>query len=388
MSSSFFRKHLFLFIIGAIALSILFQALVILGERYLPTPAGQSPKNAVVIQQTPTPTPTPVPTKVAKYYARPEFEAGIVYPEWNQSSYGPEDTTWLNNLPAIESETGARWIEMPVLFTQPEPTSTQVTTGLGTPTVESVVYGIRAARAQGLNVFLVPLFSVDVQGAWAASIQFPSVALEQQWFDNFWHTYQPYVVAAQVAGAQQVSIGTEEDWLQQYATTSLWNTLISRVRSVFSGTITYDMNWDSLGEPIPAWFSNPDLAMIGVSEYIPLIDQRARLDLANIIPLWRDKVKALLDTLSMQINKPVIISEIGYRNSADTLYHPWYPESTVSPPDPAEQAAACEAALTNVIPDAHIAGIFFWGWDSVGGFKLSGQAADAVLAKWFNSPQS
>ena len=388
MSSSFFRKNIFLFIIGAIALSILFQALVILGERYLPTPAGPSPINAVVIQQTPTPTATLAPTKVARYYARPEFEAGIVYPEWSQTSYGPEDTAWLSSLPAIQSQTGARWIEMPVLFTQPDPTSTQVTTGVGTPTVESVVYGIRAARALGLNVFIVPLFSVDVQGAWAASIQFSSVALEQQWFDNFWHTYQPYVVAAQVAGAQQVSIGTEEAWLQEYASTSLWNTLISRVRSVFSGTITYDENWSSLGDPIPGWFSNPDLAMIGISEYIPIISQRARLDLADMVPLWRNRVKLLLDSLSMQINKPVIISEIGYRNSADTLYNPWYPESTVSPPDPAEQATACEAALTNVIPDPHIAGIFFWGWDSVGGFKLSGQPADAVLAKWYNSPQS
>ena len=128
--------------------------------------------------------------------------------------------------------------------------------------------------------------------------------------------------------------------------------------------------------------------MVGVSEYIPLIDQRERLDLQAIIPLWRDKVKALLDAFSTQIAKPVILSEIGYRNSADTLYHPWYPISTVSPPDPAEQAAACDAALTNVIPDPHILGTFFWGWDSVGGFKLSGQPAATILQKWYTSSQS
>ena len=119
-----------------------------------------------------------------------------------------------------------------------------------------------------------------------------------------------------------------------------------------------------------------------------MIDARARLSLANIIPLWKNKVKGLLDTLSIQINKPIFISEIGYRNSADALYNPWYPDSTVSPPDPAEQAAACDAALTNIIPDPHIVGVFFWGWDSVGGFKLSGQPATAVLQKWFSSPQS
>ena len=119
-----------------------------------------------------------------------------------------------------------------------------------------------------------------------------------------------------------------------------------------------------------------------------MINTRERVAPADMIPLWRDKVKAQLDALSIQIKKPVILSEIGYRNSADALYHPWFPDSTVSPPDPAEQAAACNAALTNIIPDPHIVGVFFWGWDAVGGFKLSGQPATAVLQKWFTSPLS
>lgn len=388
MPSSFFQRHFLLFVMGAIALTIAVQALLIAGEHYLASHPGPGQSNGVIIGRTPTPTVTSTPTQPARYYQRPDFEAGIVDPQWSQNSYGPDDMTWQDDLPLIQAQTGARWLEMPVLFTQTTPTSTQVKTGQGTPTAESLVFGIQAARALGFHVFVVPLFSVDVQGAWAASIQFPTVALDQQWFDSFWQTFQPYVAAAQVGGAEQISIGTEEVWLQQYAPATLWDTLIARVRRVFSGAITYDMNWTSLGTPIPAWFSNPDLAMVGVSEYIPLIDQRERLDLPAIIPLWRDKVKVLLDTLSTQIAKPVILSEIGYRNSADALYHPWLPYSTVSPPDPAEQAAACDAALTNIIPDPHIMGTFFWGWDSVSGFKLSGQPATAVLQKWYTSPQS
>jgi hypothetical protein len=277
---------------------------------------------------------------------------------------------------------------MPILFAQPVPTSTQISAGESTPTVEAVIYGIRAAHALGFHVFVVPLFSVDVAGAWAASIQFSTAADTQRWFDSFWQAFQPYVEAAQIGGADQIAIGTEEVWLEQYAAPALWNTLIAHVRSAFSGTITYDMNWTSLGNPIPAWFHNHDIGILGVSEYIPMIDIRERLALADIIPLWRDKVKAQLDALAQQSGKPVILSEIGYRNSADSLYHPWYPDSTASPPDPAEQAAACDAALTNIIPDPHIVGVFFWGWDGVGGFKLSGQPATAILQKWYSSPQS
>lgn len=395
MSSSFFQKHILLFVIGAVTLSIIFQGVLIVGEHYVNFQQGQPPKDNgsntnVGAAQSPTQGViiTPQPTQPAKYYRRPDFEAGIVYPQWNQTSYGPNDTTWLGGLPAISSQTAARWLEMPILFAQPTSTSTQVAAGQGTPAPESVLYGIRAARALGFHVFVVPLLDVNVQGAWSASIQFANVADEQQWFDNFWKAFQPYVVAAQIGGAEQVAIGTEEVWLQQYAQPFLWNTLIARVRSVFPGIITYDMNWSSLGTAMPTWFSNPDLGMVGVSEYIPMIDTRERVAPADMIPLWRDRVQTQLDALALQIKKPVILSEIGYRNSADALYHPWFPNSTVSPPDPAEQAAACDAALTNIIPDSHIVGVFFWGWDDVGGFKLSGQPATAVLQKWFTSPQS
>ena len=395
MPSSFFQKHFLLFVIGAVALSIIFQGILIVGEHYVNFQQGQPPQGNSASgndgsAQNPvsTVTATPLPTQPAKYYQRPDFEAGVVYPQWSQTSYGPEDGTWQNSLPTIQSQTAARWLEMPILFAQPTSSSTQVAAGPGTPTPESVLYGIRAARALGFHIFVVPLLDVNVQGAWSASIQFSNLTDEQQWFDNFWQAFQPYVEVAQIGGADQVAIGTEEVWLQQYAQPALWNTLIERVRSIFPGIITYDMNWSSLGTPTPSWYSNPDLGMLGVSEYIPMINTRERVAPADMIPLWRDTVKTQLDALATQTQKPVILSEIGYRNSADTLYHPWFPDSTVSPPDPAEQAAACDAALTNIIPDPHIVGVFFWGWDSVGGFKLSGQPATAVLQKWFSSPES
>lgn len=81
-------------------------------------------------------------------------------------------------------------------------------------------------------------------------------------------------------------------------------------------------------------------------------------------------------------------SEIGYRNSSDTLYHTWEQDSS-KPLDPQEQAGAYNAALTNVIPDSHIAGIFFWGWENVGRFTLKGQSETlAVLRKWYTSTLS
>ena len=214
--------------------------------------------------------------------------------------------------------------------------------------------------------------------SWAGSIHFSTPAQEQQWFENYWQALKPYAVTAAEAGVEQFAIGTEEQWLRENAPDSLWNGLIANVRSVFPGTLTYDMNWTSLQQQPPAWVHNVNLKMIGVSAYSPIIDTPERVDPKQIFDLWKQAVKSALDNFSMALGEPIFISEIGFRNSADALYNSW--ESTSSAPSvPVEQAAACDAALANIIPDPHILGNFFWGWDDVGAFSLNGLQAAAVI---------
>jgi len=167
----------------------------------------------------------------------------------------------------------------------------------------------------------------------------------------------------------------------------MWNQLIARIHSVFAGTLTYDMNWYPVNQPIPNWFNNSAISMIGVSSYIPLTDVSTRIDPTDMMGLWKDKIQSILDTISTRVGKPVLISEIGYRNSSNALYDSWEQDST-SPLDPAEQAGAYEAALANAIPDQRIAGIFFWGWDDVGAFNLRGQQADTVIHSHYTSLQA
>src|SRR5207247_8839460 len=99
----------------------------------------------------------PTSTRPAIQDQRPPFEKGIIFPRWTQTSYGPGDTQWLQALSDIQVQAGARWIEMPILFSQASPTSTQVTVGQSTPTVDSVVAGLRAARAHGKRVLATAL---------------------------------------------------------------------------------------------------------------------------------------------------------------------------------------------------------------------------------------
>ncbi len=318
---------------------------------------------------------------------RPAFERGIIYPQWYSDGYGVNDTTWQQGVSTIKTQTGAQWIEVPILFSQATSSSTSVQPSTSAPSQQSFSEGIARAHSLGYKVFFVPLMQVRQPGGWSGSITFSTPAQEQSWFDSYWNAIQPYVSIAASLHVEQMAIGTELQTLQQIVPDTLWNQLIQRIRGVFQSTLTYDMNWSSLALPMPTWLRNASLTYIGVSTYIPLLDKSARLDPQAMPALWRTKIKTQLDALAGQLKKQVLLTEIGYRNSSDALYRTWAPDSTAKA-DPQEQAGAYDAALTNVFSDPSIAGTFFWVWDDVGRFAISGQPATQVLLKWYTLKQA
>jgi glycosyl hydrolase family 113 len=316
---------------------------------------------------------------------RPTFQTGMIFPQWGTNAYDTTDASWPVGLNDIQTQTEAQWIEMPINFYQSSVSSTQVTTTSITPTPEAMTAGIRAARARHFHVFVVPLLSAGGTLTWSGSIQFFDPQLLQAWFDSYWQVLEPYAIAAVQAGAEQFAIGTEFEKLQ-YIQASYWNQLIERVHLAFPGRLTYDINWSSLYNPIPAWMSNSLLTTIGVSEYIPLTNTQQRLDPSVLPSLWETKVGKLLDALAQKIGHPVFISEIGYRDSAYALYRPWQRDviAQAEPPDTQEQAAAYDAALKDVLTDQNITGIYFWAW-SVPLFQPNWKPAAKVLFKWYTS---
>ncbi len=336
------------------------------------------------VTATPPESLAPSPPPEACQKMRGTFETGIAFPQWGNGAYGETDKKWLTELPEIRTQTAACWVEIPVLFYQSSLTATDVTQGPGTPSLGAFTSGIKLARSLGFYVFVTPLIEVDGPQPWAGAIHFPTEAQERLWFEHYWQAIKPYVLAAAGAGVEQLSVGTELEWLQMNAPDALWNELIANVRSAFAGTLTYDMNWTSLDDDLPTWMHNPDLKTIGVSEYAPLIDAPTRVDPGQMPALWQQEEKPKLDALAATLGKAILISEIGYRNSADALYNSWEAGSH-APPDPQEQAGACQAALESLIGDPNILGTFFWGWDDAQLFTLIGQPAVAVIHAYYAS---
>ncbi len=378
------RKHALLLLLGAILLCVASQVCVFTGYTHF-VQLSQQTTASIAIHTTSSPIATTATRQQTSTIHVPAFEAGVAYPQWTPTGYSKSDIHWIQALQDITTQTHAYWIEMPLLFYSSSLSATTVTTGVSTPTVASFIEGILAAHAHGYRVFITPLLTVSSGSmAWSGAISFSTRQDEQRWFTSYWQALKPYVLAAQRNGVEQLAIGTEEEWLQQFAPDALWNELILNIRSVFSGALTYDMNWTALQKTPPLWMHNSNITAIGVSAYLSLTDTRTRVDPQKMSALWKSIIGNALDTFAMKLGKPVLISEIGYRDSSDTLYHAWESSST-APVDPAEQAAACDAALANTTHDPHIRGIFFWGWDDVGAFSLRDQPAATVLHRWYGA---
>lgn len=330
----------------------------------------------------PTPTPTSAATATpVDPTVRQVFEQGVAFPRWGTGVYGATDGTWSSAVQSMRARTNARWVGMIVSLDQNGDSSTTVYAGPDTTSPDALYVGILNARQAGLKVFIEPLLNVrNARSNWSGEVSFATEAEATQWFHSYWSAYKPYVEAAKAAGASQIAIAAEYEALEpQYP--DLWLWLTHQVKATFGGTVTYDMNHSSMDKAVPAWMKDPALSYIGVSLYVSLQQSPQPATVAQIEDLWRsNNVLPLLDALSAQLGKPVFLSEIGYRDRSDCLYLPWIWE-TGAPADPALQGAAYQVAMTMTASDPHIAGIFFWGWQT-GQFSPGADAIQAMHAAW------
>jgi hypothetical protein len=323
-------------------------------------------------EQRPTLTPTAIPLP-----SMSRFETGMVTPAWSHDAY----SNYTSTLRDMKAATNARWVELPILLQQATSTSTHVDVSPNQVTPQSLEDGIRAAHTEGLRGFVVPLMSVHVQGDWAGTIVPTDTAA---WFASYWHAFQPYVNVAVRAGADQLAIGTEMNWLQNNADATLWEHLITEVTNAYHGRLTYDSNWSEIYKPVPSWMHDSRLSYIGVSTYIDLVASAEYVDPVALPAMWRSVIQSQLDAFSLAIDKPILISEIGYRDTSDALYHTWSTTSSASTSQ-IEQAGAYDAALSDIQGDGHIVGFFPWGWSNVGNMTVKGMQAAGMIKKHYQN---
>jgi HD-GYP domain-containing protein (c-di-GMP phosphodiesterase class II) len=242
-----------------------------------------------------------------------------------------------------------------------------------TVTTAALTAGIREARGRGLAVTLKP--HIDVADGTPRTDIAP--ADPAAWLAAYSVRLLGYARLAQRTGVDTFVVGDELSGLD--GDSDAWRAIVAAVRAVFPGHVTYAANWDRAAAV--DWWDAVDA--IGVDAYMPLTDAdhpgAAQLDAGWVA------ARAQLAALHAQWNRPVLLTEIGYPDRVGAARAPWDP-ATAAAPDPAQQAAAVDAAFRALGREPWIAGAYWWDWpvdaDAVSSYALRGRAAASVLAAW------
>ena len=286
---------------------------------------------------------------------------------------------------------------------------------------------IAEANSRGFSVMVRPLLdfldpakigSYSV-GDWRSTYN-PSNAAA------FFASYKTMIVAvaqmAQANGAASLSIGAELDQLTGPAYLSYWTDIITSVRAVFSGKLTYSADWDDNISPwqgqhgLTAGTGNlttqvsfwSQLDYLGIDCYAPLSDA-ANPTLANLIAGWtsppsdptslavtgNESLISYFASVSTQTGKPLLFTEIGYESASDAAKQPSGTSTNVY--DPALQTSLYSAFFQAWQQSGNnsLLGVYFWNWDpnaaEVGpgngpNFSPQGQPAQTVVTANFSAP--
>jgi hypothetical protein len=245
-----------------------------------------------------------------------------------------------------------------------------------------------------LKVMLKPHVDLldESNGFWRGDIGdgFTTEAQWSAWFAAYRSFIEHYAQLAQDNGADQFCVGTE-----LLGTTrrrpSDWRAIIAGVRAIFTGPITYAALKE--GEEVSiTWWDAVDY--IGVDGYYQLTsDINHHPSEAELEQLWDSHVATMANLSASNGNKPILLTEIGFRSQHGCSNHPW-DSVIVSPVDPEEQGYAYQATFEKLYNQPWLAGMFWWYWspdrftsgpcdDSYSPLQ---KPAENILRAWYGGP--
>jgi len=273
---------------------------------------------------------------------------------------------------------GANTVAIAPFLYQEKPTDPRVIVGDAVSDAE-LVAGIRAARALGLRVWLKP--HIWIPGHWAGEVRMDNARAWQQWFATYSPLVLHYAALAQREGVERFSVGVE---LEQSIDRPEWTALITAVRKVYRGRITYVAHGLEEAERITFWGALDDISL----SYYPALGPTATRGALEA------QVQAHLRGLrryAQRQRRPVLIAELGLRSAAGAQERPWESaEERHAAPDELVQANVLDLWLT-ALNQPWVSGVLVWRWlsDPQGGggtdtdFTPQHKLAEGVLlAHW------
>lgn len=248
------------------------------------------------------------------------------------------------------------------------------------PTVRSLQNTFQQAHRLGLRMMFFPTINLrdeaDNAKWWRGNIE------PRDW-DLWWRNYTAFNIQlarlAQEGGVEWYSVGTEMASTHRFP--DQWRHLVSEVRKVFHGKITYSVNFDSHD----TFLFGDCLDVIGMNTYDPIAKHDDYPSEEQIRDGWWWIVYKAR-TLSKRFEdakgpKPVMITEIGYPSVAHAHVGPW-DFRTDKPADPALQNLLMKGALDVLRNWSDGEAVFYYLYGENLNRKPIGGMDDRTYAPW------
>lgn len=248
---------------------------------------------------------------------------------------------------------------------------------------EGTISLIRQAQGHGLRVMLKP--HIWVLGAeWVGEYTLDTEAKWQLWEQEYERYILHFAALADSLGVAMFCIGTE---LRHPAAQrrAFWVSLASKVRSVYSGSITYASNWDDYYQI--DWWDAVDY--IGIDAYFPL-SQSENPAIDELEAGWQPHIDAMRD-FSGRWRRQVLFTEFGFQSAQGAAGNHWEVKKEREHADEAAQSNAYQATFLRLHDEPWFAGGFLWKWyltpmrheRLATDWSPQGKAAEAVIKEWY-----
>lgn len=251
-------------------------------------------------------------------------------------------------------------------------------------TKEGAKQYIGMLHKNGVRVMLKPQIWIR-RGEFTGNLTMQTEAEWKKLEDSYSKFILLYADLAQETQTDIFCIGTE---LASFVKNrpEYWSHLIGEVRKVYKGKITYAANWDEYAKT-PFW---NDLDYIGVNAYFPICD-RQNPTMQTMREGWQPW-KTKLKELALEVKKPMLFTEFGYRSMDYTGKKPWLVDRNQEKVNLQAQADATQVIFEEFWDEDWFAGGFVWKWfmhhDKVGGladnrFTPQNKPAESVIRRQY-----
>lgn len=243
---------------------------------------------------------------------------------------------------------------------------------------------IKMLHKNKINVMLKPQIWVW-HGEFTGLLQ---MASEEDW-QELERSYSSFILDfAKVAQENHVEIfciGTE---LEKFIINrpEYWRKLITQIRAVYKGKLTYAANWDEY-KRVSFWDA---LDYIGVDAYFPVAESKTPT-VAEARAGWQ-RWKEELESVSKKEDKKILFTEYGYRSVDFAGKEPWVSDWKITSLNFDSQKNTLQALYEEVWKEDWFAGGFLWKWfiahDRAGGeadnqFSPQNKPAENVVKEYY-----